>query len=144
MEYVLGEEGRAIFKQISGHVLILIVMEYVLGEHRDAKEWACFNSLNPYCNGICSRSRASIPTIDIVEEPVLILIVMEYVLGVLQYKQARYRAQSLNPYCNGICSRREVRKRRHYPSTGCLNPYCNGICSRSTPQWVWRAIAEPS
>ena len=62
-------------------------------------------SLNPYCNGICSRSSRQY-TLSESERDVLILIVMEYALGVPQLYVASDLITSLNPYCNGICSRR--------------------------------------
>ena len=82
MEYALGGKPR---KNTNIHrlVLILVVMEYALGEYiGDYIMVMNKRSLNPCCNGICSRRDNNT---DGFEDPteVLILVVMEYALGVL-------------------------------------------------------------
>ena len=55
MEYALGasvEELEAAYAA----VLILIVMEYALGGSKEQLYPKGYFRLNPYCNGICSRS----------------------------------------------------------------------------------------
>jgi len=79
-------------------------MEYALGEFIQKVECSCWKSLNPYYNGICSRSKY--------------ITVM------------KYKLESLNPYYNGICSRRTRQSSTCLQNMG-LNPYYNGICSRS-------------
>ena len=58
--------------------------------------------LNPYSNGICSRS-------------------------IKQLKEALKDLESLNPYSNG----KRDGYLYHRLIERCLNPYFNGICSRS-------------
>ena len=56
MEHALGEKNFS-----RGHtdlcVLILIVMEHALGGEWSRHTYSSRLSLNPYCNGTCSRSR---------------------------------------------------------------------------------------
>ena len=56
MEYVLGGSSFWLLHEEGQGVLILIVMEYVLGEDYAIIMRNFDNGLNPYCNGICSRS----------------------------------------------------------------------------------------
>ena len=104
MEYALGavsnKGGTPRLKEVS----ILVVMEYALG---GPKRTHCYKwrSLNPCCNGICSRR--------------------------VKFKSGKaHTSVSLNPCCNGICSRSLTAiEKMNTPWTG-LNPCCNGICSR--------------
>ena len=79
MEHALGVARYA--DVISAeNVLILIVMEHALGDcsHHNTHRTM---SLNPYCNGTCSRRTKKQKALWRI--CVLILIVMEHALGVL-------------------------------------------------------------
>ena len=60
-------------------VLILIVVEYGLGEALSNTIPSFITCLNPYCSGIWSRRSKSMKTVK--TTMVLILIVVEYGLG---------------------------------------------------------------
>ena len=54
MEYALGGEDSELYSAETG-VLILVVMEYALGgDAHPGISWVS-DSLNPCCDGICSR-----------------------------------------------------------------------------------------
>ena len=78
MEYALGELVCGVDEPIT-FVLILVVMEYALGDPLRCKSCYLSRSLNPCCNGICSRSGVWVG--KKIKKSVLILVVMEYALG---------------------------------------------------------------
>ena len=57
MEYALGGLLLKLI-EISKLVLILVVMEYALGGGQGLPFGCGWMSLNPCCNGICSRSKS--------------------------------------------------------------------------------------
>ena len=59
-------------------------------------------SLNPCCNGRCTRTLTIMNTIDFLN--VLILVVMEDALA-LDLAKAKLITLGLNPCCNGRCTR---------------------------------------
>ena len=80
MEHALGETGIVYYTLEGDNVLILIVMEHALGVDVYCLHDATPRSLNPYCNGTCSRSRCYFHEFG-GSQRVLILIVMEHALG---------------------------------------------------------------
>ena len=110
MEHALGDTEEVCMVGIC-HVLILIVMEHALGVYHGAAVVEYQISLNPYCNGTCSR-RVFNFYIPRHQELVLILIVMEHALGERQEVSPRSMARwRLNPYCNGTCSRSDYNQK---------------------------------
>ena len=99
---MLSERDKSI-SQWWRHVLILVVMEYALGGEAARLVPRVHASLNPCCNGICSRRNST--------------------------TRMRKTSWRLNPCCNGICSRR-MDEREEDGLQRRLNPCCNGICSR--------------
>ena len=81
--YCSGIWSRSIaqkcWKLMYQNVLILIVVEYGLGEVDELPNGLTSASLNPYCSGIWSRSRTLKRLMY--QNLVLILIVVEYGLG---------------------------------------------------------------
>ena len=84
-------------------------------------------SLNPCCNGRCTRTIKK--SSGRRNEKVLILVVMEDALAQL-VDLSKAQLVSLNPCCNGRCTRTHFRS----TLTNCqmsLNPCCNGRCTRT-------------
>ena len=87
MEYGLGDGTLKVNLKDGTHVLILIVVEYGLGEFIEITKDAYGG--------------------------VLILIVVEYGLGGVVTQPLAWACGSLNPYCSGIWSRRGMSKNEH-------------------------------
>ena len=83
-------------------------MEYALGDIGKTSDGSMSISLNPCCDGICSRRPWTTSGVEILES-VLILVVMEYALGDYAQNVEENRMVSLNPCCDGICSRSGVK-----------------------------------
>ena len=80
MEYALGELMAQRSAKMLSLVLILVVMEYALGEQNQQPfKYNTHECLNPCCDGICSRSPSTSKQGEILRR--------------------------LNPCCDGICSR---------------------------------------
>ena len=65
-------------------------MEHALGELQNRLYQQNPGSLNPYCNGTCSRSTVN-TFVTVLNSFVLILIVMEHALGV--FKPAKVKKE---------------------------------------------------
>ena len=85
--------------------LILVVMEDALVQWQLGGQNLNLPSLNPCCNGRCTRTNYN---------------------GYTAYKDER-----LNPCCNGRCTRTEIRDLQKFAKMR-LNPCCNGRCTRTT------------
>ncbi len=83
-------------------------MEYALWVvDLDAPHGEVHSGLNPYFDGICSLSAATL-LCRANQDSVLILILMEYALWVWKNKWKDLQFSCLNPYFDGICSLREI------------------------------------
>ena len=111
-------------------------MEYGLKPHMDADTANFFISLNPYCNGTCSRRCNMIA--NYLERGCL----NPYCNGTCSRRGkagiGKENRASLNPYCNGTCSRSVFFSVLEAKAAARLNPYCNGTCSRSGHETVER------
>ena len=61
-------------------------------------------SLNPCCNGRCTRTFVK-EVKDVLVKFVLILVVMEDALALVDYDIEEVSKMGLNPCCNGRCTR---------------------------------------
>ena len=84
-------------------------MEHALRAKRVNLEAGEEVSLNPYCNGTCSKRDWNTPSMNF--------------------------NNCLNPYCNGTCSKRCRTLTPKTKQYSCLNPYCNGTCSKRPRIW---------
>ena len=82
-------------------------MEYALRDGLFKMQRMVMYCLNPYSNGICSKSINECANFCKKASMVLIIILMEYALRVDEDgKPIENLEDSLNPYSNGICSKR--------------------------------------
>ena len=133
MEYGLGAFDEASKMSVKQLVLILVLMEYGLGDYTSRHNGVLPSCLNPCFNGIWSRSHQAQGEITRVLVAVLILVLMEYGLGdtvisinavltlcvlilvLMEYglgglfcmENTGHYGRRLNPCFNGIWSRRK-------------------------------------
>ena len=85
-------------------VLILVVMEDALAPGILVSEIRREDSLNPCCNGRCTRTK-KVRVEETKKTIVLILVVMEDALAQITIMNAMNNFTGLNPCCNGRCTR---------------------------------------
>ena len=121
---------------------------------------ATSDSLNPCCNGWCTRTMQTQSSLLL--KKVLILVVMDDALVQCPFSHNALNGR-LNPCCNGWCTRTEtaevvasqygvlilvvmddalvlVQDEAAYKASGSLNPCCNGWCTRTLWQMVLQVL----